>query len=51
MIFAGARINPGSYPEGKGITHINVLRTIKAMYGLSNSGAQQPNAAGGGIAE
>src|SRR5467141_1492541 len=50
-IFAGAHIKPGSYPEGRGITHVNVLRTIEAMYGLPNSGAQQPNAAGGGIAD
>jgi len=50
-IFAGARIKPGSYAEGKGITHVNILRTIEAMYGLSNSGAQKPNAAGGGIAD
>ena len=48
-IFAGAHIKAGDYPEGKGITHVNILRTIEAMYGLSKSGAQQPNAAGGGI--
>jgi len=50
-IFAGAHIKPGSYAEGKGITHVNLLRTIEAMYGLPKSGAQQPNAAGGGIAD
>jgi acid phosphatase len=50
-IFAGAHIKPGSYAEGRGITHVNVLRTIEAMYALPNSGAQQPNAAGGGIAD
>jgi acid phosphatase len=50
-IFAGAHVKPGSYTEGKGITHVNILRTIEAMYGLPNSGAQQPNAAGGGIAD
>jgi acid phosphatase len=50
-IFAGAHIKPGSYAEGKGITHVNILRTIEAMYGLPNSGAQQPNAAGGGITD
>jgi phosphatidylinositol-3-phosphatase len=48
-IFAGAHIKPGSYTEGRGITHVNILRTIEAMYGLPKSGAQQPNAAGGGI--
>ena len=50
-IFAGAHIKPGVYAEGKGITHVNILRTIEAMYGLPKSGAQQPNAAGGGIAD
>jgi acid phosphatase len=48
-IFAGARIKPGDYAEGKGITHVNILRTLEAMYGLPRAGAQQPNAAGGGI--
>jgi hypothetical protein len=50
-IFAGAHVKPGDYPEGKGITHVNILRTIEAMYGLSKAGAQQPNAAGGGITD
>jgi len=50
-IFAGAHIKPGSYPEGQGVTHVNILRTIEAMYGLSKAGAQQPNAAGGGITD
>jgi acid phosphatase len=50
-IFAGAHIRPGAYREDKGITHVNILRTIEAMYGLPKSGAQQPNAAGGGIAD
>ena len=50
-IFSGAHIKPGSYAEGRGITHVNLLRTLEAMYGLPNSGAQQPNAAGGGIAD
>jgi acid phosphatase len=48
-IFAGAHIKPGNYPEGKGITHVNILRTLEAMYGLPRAGAQQPNAAGAGI--
>jgi hypothetical protein len=49
-IFAGAHIKPGDYDEPPaGITHVNILRTIEAMYGLSRSGAQQPNAAAGGI--
>ncbi len=48
-IFAGAHIKPGDYAESKGITHVNILRTIESMYGLPRSGAQQPNAAGIGI--
>ena len=50
-IFAGAHIKPGDYPEGKGITHVNILRTLEAMHGLSKAGAQQPNAAGCGITD
>ncbi len=50
-IFAGADIKPGDYPEGKGITHVNILRTIEAMYGLPNAGRQQPNAAGAGMSD
>src|SRR5262249_8361219 len=50
-IFAGAHIKPGDYSEGKGITHVNILRTLEAMYGLPKSGAQQPHAAAGGIGD
>jgi acid phosphatase len=50
-IFAGAHIVPGDYDEGLGITHVNILRTIEAMYGLPKAGAQQPNAAGAGITD
>ncbi len=50
-IFAGAHVKPGEYPEGKGVTHVNILRTIEAMYGLPKAGAQQPNAAGYGISD
>jgi hypothetical protein len=50
-IFAGAHIRSGEFAEGKGITHVNILRTIEAMYGLPKSGAQQANAAGGGITD
>jgi acid phosphatase len=50
-IFAGARIKPGNYAEGKGITHVNILRTLEAMYGLPRAGAQQPIAAKGGITD
>jgi acid phosphatase len=50
-IFAGAHIKAGDYAEDKGITHVNILRTLEAMYGLERSGAQQPNAAAGGIGD
>ncbi len=50
-IFAGAHIRPGEYDEGLGITHVNVLRTIEAMYGLPKSGQQQKHAAAGGISD
>jgi hypothetical protein len=50
-IFAGAHVKPGVYSEGKGVMHVNLLRTIEAMYGLPKSGAQQPNAAGAGISD
>jgi acid phosphatase len=50
-IFAGAHIKPGDYPEGSGITHVNILRTLEAMYGLPRAGAQQPHAAAGGISD
>jgi hypothetical protein len=50
-IFAGAHIKPGLYAEGKGVTHVNILRTIEAMYGLPKSGAQQAKAAAGGIGD
>jgi phosphatidylinositol-3-phosphatase len=49
-IFAGAHIKPGEYPEAPGITHVNVLRTLEAMYQLNRSGSQQPNALKAGIA-
>jgi phosphatidylinositol-3-phosphatase len=48
-IFAGAHIKPGDYMEETGITHVNVLRTLEAMYGLGRSGAQQPYALKFGI--
>jgi hypothetical protein len=48
-IFAGAHIKAGDYALAKGITHVNILRTLEAMYGLPRAGAQQPTAAGGGI--
>lgn len=48
-LFAGARIRHGEYAEGPGVTHVNLLRTIEAMYGLPKSGAQAPNAVRAGI--
>ena len=48
-IVAGDRIKRGEYPEGKGITHVNILRMLEAMYGLQKSGAQQLNAVRAGI--
>jgi hypothetical protein len=32
-VFAGARVKAGRYPEGNGITHVNILRTIEAITG------------------
>jgi phosphatidylinositol-3-phosphatase len=50
-ILAGARIKPGDYAEKKGVTHVNLLRTLEAMYGLPQSGSQQPLAEKAGIAD
>ncbi|HVG08751.1 MAG TPA: alkaline phosphatase family protein [Thermoanaerobaculia bacterium] len=50
-ILAGASIQPGSYGEGNGVTHVNLLRTLEAMYGLERSGEQQPFALRAGIAD
>ncbi len=50
-IFAGAHIKQGEYAEGKGITHVNMLRTLEAMYGLCRAGAQQPHALRYGITD
>ena len=50
-IVAGARIRPGDYPEGKGINHVTILRTIEAMYGLGHAGSQQKEAAEYGIGD
>ncbi len=48
-IIAGAHIKPGNYPEGIGVTHVNLLRTIEAIYGLPGAGHQQVNALKYGI--
>jgi acid phosphatase len=50
-IFAGAHIKCGQYTEGRGVTHVNILRTLEAMYGLPKSGAQQIYAARAGITD
>jgi protein-disulfide isomerase-like protein with CxxC motif len=50
-IFAGAHIKQGEYSEGKGITHVTILRTIEAMYGLPKAGKQQINASNYGISD
>jgi hypothetical protein len=50
-IIAGARVKHGDFDEGNGVTHVNILRTLEAMYGLPRSGAQQPNALKGGIGD
>ena len=39
-----APISNAAYPEGNGVTHVNILRTLEAMYGLKRAGGQQPNA-------
>jgi phosphatidylinositol-3-phosphatase len=48
--FAGAYVKP-HYSENTPLTHVNILRTIEAMYGLPKSGAQHPNAAVAGISD
>lgn len=50
-ILAGAHIKPGDYAEGAGVTHVNLLRTLEAMYKLNSSGRQQPNALAAGISD
>ncbi|MCL4538235.1 MAG: alkaline phosphatase family protein [Bacteroidetes bacterium] len=48
-IIAGAHIKHGNFPEGIGVTHVNILRTIEAIYGLPKAGRQQINALKYGI--
>ena len=50
-IFAGAHVRHGEFSEGSGVTHVNLLRTLEAMYKLDKCGAQQPNALKAGIAD
>jgi hypothetical protein len=49
-IFAGEHVK-ANYTEPNGMTHVNILRTIEAMYRLPKSGAQQANAARAGISD
>ena len=42
-IFAGAHVKHGFEAPGRA-THVNLLRTLEAMYGLPRSGAQQEKA-------
>ncbi len=49
-IIAGAHVKPG-HVEPTPSTHVNLLRTLEAMYGLTRSGAQQPYAARAGISD
>ncbi len=41
-IIAGAHVKHGEYPEGNGVTHVNLLRTLEAMYGLKHSARSFP---------
>jgi acid phosphatase len=49
-IFAGAHVQPGR-ADAEPMTHVNILRTIEAIYGLPKAGAQQPKALRAGIAD
>lgn len=49
-ILAGAHVKPG-FEERQGLTHVNLLRTIEAVYGLPKSGAQAPAAVHAGIGD
>jgi acid phosphatase len=50
-IIAGAHVKHGEYPEQNGVTHVNILRTLEAMYRLDKCGAQLPSAIKAGIAD
>lgn len=50
--FAVCRPSLGTgYADPEPLTHVNLLRTIEAIYGLPKSGMQQPNALGSGISD
>ncbi len=48
-VFAGAHILPGQYPEGAGINHINMLRTLETIYNLPTVGTQTAPATAAGL--
>ena len=50
-IIAGAHVRHGEYPEQNGVTHVNILRTLEAMYKLNKCGAQLPSAINAGITD
>jgi phosphatidylinositol-3-phosphatase len=50
-IVGGARVKHGEYAEDNGVTHVNILRTLEAMYKLDKCGAQLPAAVKAGIAD
>jgi hypothetical protein len=50
-IIAGAHVKHGDYAEGKGVTHVSLLRTLEAMYKLPKSGAQEASALRAGISD
>jgi len=50
-LVAGAHVRHGEFDEAPGVTHVNLLRTLEAMYGLPKAGAQQANAARFGITD
>jgi hypothetical protein len=49
-IFGGAYVK-ANYADTTGINHVNLLRTLEAIYGLPKSGAQQANALRAGISD
>ncbi len=50
-VLAGAHVKHGEFAEGNGVTHVNILRTLEAMYGLDKCGGQLPSAVKAGIAD
>jgi hypothetical protein len=50
-ILAGAHIKPGEYDEGVGVNHVNLLRTLEAMYNLNKSGGQTEKAIKAGLVD